>query len=220
VTFPVTFAASRIIFHEREEPNVSDGPAAAPADPSSEPGQAPGDPEAEIAEALSRGETRRAIALCAERYALRIGRLCMAMLGSQRAADDVLLETLLSAEGGASEAKGAPSLRAWLFAVAYAKCLEQLEQRRRRGTPVEPGGDDSEEDGPQDAVALRAERARTLLEHVRPSEREALLLRYGADLSFEEAAAVAGIPVATVRERVARALLRLRGALRRGYGGD
>jgi DNA-directed RNA polymerase specialized sigma24 family protein len=46
------------------------------------------------------------------------------------------------------------------------------------------------------------------------------LLRYGAELSFEEAAAVAGVSIATVRERVSRALLRLRGALRRGYGGD
>jgi RNA polymerase sigma-70 factor (ECF subfamily) len=175
-------------------------------------------PEAEIVEALSRGETRRAIALCAERYAPSIGRLCMAVLGSQREADEVLLETLLAAERGAAAAHGAPSLRAWLFAIAHARCLEQLEQRRRQGTPSEPKGNGDEEDGGDEKSERRAERARALLENVRPSEREALLLRYGADLSFEEAAAVSGIPIAAVRERVARALLRLRGALRRGYG--
>jgi len=45
---------------------------------------------------------------------------------------------------------------------------------------------------------------------VRPTEREALLLRYGAELSFREVGEAVGVDEATARKRVSRALARLR----------
>ena len=56
----------------------------------------------------------------------------------------------------------------------------------------------------------RAHRMRLLLEDMRPTEREALLLRYEAELSFQEVSEVLGIDEPTARKRVSRALARLR----------
>ena len=52
-----------------------------------------------------------------------------------------------------------------------------------------------------------------MLEQVRPSDRDALLLRFGADLSFKEVAAACGIDESAARKRVSRALARLRSVL-------
>ena len=59
----------------------------------------------------------------------------------------------------------------------------------------------------------RAERARAALEQIRPSEREAVVLRYAAELSFREVGEACGIDEAAARKRVSRALARLREAL-------
>ncbi len=58
-----------------------------------------------------------------------------------------------------------------------------------------------------------AARARKLLDEVRPTEREALVLRFAADLSFREVGQACGIDEAAARKRVSRGLLRLRSLL-------
>jgi RNA polymerase sigma-70 factor (ECF subfamily) len=59
----------------------------------------------------------------------------------------------------------------------------------------------------------RAERARTALSTIRPSEREALVLRYASELSFREVGVACGVEEATARKRVSRALAKLRDAM-------
>ena len=56
----------------------------------------------------------------------------------------------------------------------------------------------------------RAERARAALGRLKPSEREAVMLRYEAELSFGEVAQAMAIDEAAARKRVSRALARLR----------
>jgi RNA polymerase sigma-70 factor (ECF subfamily) len=59
----------------------------------------------------------------------------------------------------------------------------------------------------------RAIRARNALAELKPSEREAVVLRYDAGLSFREVAAACGVDEAAARKRVSRALSRLRESL-------
>jgi len=77
---------------------------------------------------------------------------------------------------------------------------------------VTSGSDGADERTADDLLEVRrrAERARELLERVRPTEREALLLRYTGELSFREVGEAVGIDEATARKRVSRALARLR----------
>ncbi|HET7608416.1 MAG TPA: sigma-70 family RNA polymerase sigma factor, partial [Gammaproteobacteria bacterium] len=51
------------------------------------------------------------------------------------------------------------------------------------------------------------------LEKLKPSEREALALRYVADLSHREIAEACGLDEAAARKRVSRALDRLRSVM-------
>jgi RNA polymerase sigma-70 factor (ECF subfamily) len=162
----------------------------------------------DIVGAIRRGERETALAGCARRHGPALGRLCMAMLGSQAEADDAVQETLLAAHTAFDGFRGEGSLRAWLFGIARRRCARALEQRG-------PLGAAAEQTDPRMAdelldVRRRAETARALLARVRPSEREALLLRYTAELSFREVGEALGIDEATARKRVSRALGRLR----------
>ncbi len=184
-----------------------------------EAGQGPGasapDGDGEILRALGGGDRRRALALCVQLHGRSIGRLCMAMLGAQGDADDVTQETLLAAYEAFGDFRREGTLRAWLLGIARNKCLQQIERQRRRGARLRqaeaPG--QSEPRGSDELSRARAEQARSLLERVRPSDRDALLLRYCGELSFKEVAAACGIEEATARKRVSRALLALRSTL-------
>jgi RNA polymerase sigma-70 factor (ECF subfamily) len=153
----------------------------------------------------------------------------MAMLGSQVDADDLTQETLLTAHQGFAEFRQQSSVRAWLLGIARNKCLQHLEKHRRRGARLRlvTAGDAAL--GPlghgplglgstaEDAVGARsrAEQARALLAQLRPSDRDALILRYCGDLSFKEVAAACGIAEAAARKRVSLALAALRSAFGR-----
>jgi RNA polymerase sigma-70 factor, ECF subfamily len=195
---------------------VSDGRAStAPAAPEPEPRLYAPKGDVDILEAISAGESRLALALCVGRHGPSIGRLCMAMLGSQVDADDVTQETLLAAHQSFRDFRADGSLRSWLLGIARHKCLQHLEKNRRRGSTHEalPGAETPPGVDELVGAKKRAAKARALLENVRPSDRDALLLRFGADLSFKEVAAACGIDEATARKRVSRALLRLRSVL-------
>lgn len=162
----------------------------------------------DIVLAIQLGDRRAALSLCARRHGAALGRLCMALLGSRTEADDAVQETLLAAHAGFDDFRSDGSLRAWLYGIARRRCARVKE---RRGA-VQAGPDAADERTADDLldVRRRAERARDLLERVRPTEREALLLRYGAELSFREVGAATGVDEATARKRVSRALARLR----------
>ena len=54
---------------------------------------------------------------------------------------------------------------------------------------------------------------RDALDELRPTEREAVLLRYVSELSFRDVGVACGIEEATARQRVGRAVARLRDRL-------
>lgn len=175
------------------------------------------DPEDPIREAVAQGKPDAAIELCAARFGGSIGRLCMALLGSQAEAEDVVQETLVTAHGSLAQWRGEGSLRAWLFGIARRKCARQLERKSAHAlklqlvTPPASPDDDAEQ---RLLANERARKARLALAAVKPSEREALVLRYVGELSFKEIAEACGIDEAAARKRVSRALHKLRASVR------
>jgi len=177
-----------------------------------EPGE---DRSASIEAALRRREHGAALTLCARQHGAAIGRLCMALVGSQADAEDLTQETLLAAHDAFDSWRGEGSIRAWLFGIARRKCARHLESRTAGRAKLELLRDDAAALDPADAASERqlAARARKALAEIRPSEREALILRYAGGLSFREVAAACGIDEAAARKRVSRAHARLRAAL-------
>ena len=170
------------------------------------------DSSASVEAALRRQEPDAALTLCVRQHGAAIGRLCMALVGSQADAEDLTQETLLAARDGFESWRGEGSIRAWLFGIARRKCARHLESRAAGRAKLELLRDEAPAPDPADAAADRqlAAHARKALAVIRPSEREALILRYAGGLSFREVAAACGIDEAAARKRVSRAHARLR----------
>jgi RNA polymerase sigma-70 factor (ECF subfamily) len=170
----------------------------------------------EVAASISAHDYRAALAVCAREHGLAVGRLCMALLGSQAEAQDLLQETLLAAYDSFDEWRREGSLRAWLCGIARRQCARHLERKLRRERRLRLVHDANETELSEELALLRqrAEHARLALEQIRPSEREALVLRYAGELSFRDVALACGIDEAAARKRVSRGLARLREALK------
>jgi RNA polymerase sigma-70 factor (ECF subfamily) len=125
-----------------------------------------------------------------------------AALVDRDAADDLTQETFLRALKALPTFEGRAGVRTWLLSIARRTCADHLRatvRRRRLGdrllsAPADPGPDDT---GLVDALDL--------LRRLDPVRRAAFVLTQVAGLSYLEAAAVEGVPVGTIRSRVARA---------------
>ena len=165
----------------------------------------------QILEALVRGDRDTAAELLVEAHARAIGRTCMALLGSQSEAEDALQETLVAALDGLDGFRGEGTLRAWLLSVARRRSARRLAARSRERDVRQSLP--SAEAGPSAERLSMARRARQLLDEIKPTEREALVLRFSVELSFREVGQACGIDEAAVRKRVSRGLSRLRSLL-------
>lgn len=178
-------------------------------------GAEPRDEGAAIEALIAGGQHREALARCARSYGVPIGRLCMAFTGSQAESEELVQETLLAALDAFPQYRADGSVRAWLFGIARRICGRHMEIRSRREARLRLVHDTSRGRDAGD-LALereRAERARAALAKLKPSEREAVVLRYEGELSFRELASACGVDEAAARKRVSRALARLRADL-------
>jgi RNA polymerase sigma-70 factor, ECF subfamily len=167
-------------------------------------------------DALARGDHREALALCARAHGPGIGRLCMALTGSQAEADELVHEVLLLAYDAFPSYRAEGTLRSWLFGIARRVCARHLEKRVRQAARLSLVHDGSRAPSAEETVIANegAARAREALATLKPSEREVLLLRYESDLPFRDVALACGIDEPTARKRVGRAIERLRESLR------
>lgn len=168
-----------------------------------------------IADLIRVGRHRDATAACAREHGAAIGRLCMALLGDQAEAEETVQETLIAAHGAMSGYREESSVRAWLFGIARRKCARKLEMRVRRQRRLRLVHDAEAGHAPDDALEAqrRAERVRAALEQLKPSERDAVVLRYQAGLDYREIGQACGIDEAAARKRVSRGLARMRALL-------
>ncbi len=166
-----------------------------------------------ILRAIQAGAYRDATALCAREHGAALGRLSMAMLGSQAEADECVQEVLIAAHGAMASYRAEGSVRAWLYGIARRMCAKRLEMRGRRERRLRLVHDADQHASLPDEVLearRRAERVRDALEALKPSERDAVTLRYQAGLDYAEIALACGIEEAAVRKRVSRGLARMK----------
>jgi RNA polymerase sigma-70 factor (ECF subfamily) len=173
------------------------------------------DEAAEIEGLIAESRYKEALARCTRAYSAPLGRLCTALTGSQAEAEELVQETLLAAYDGFPGFRFEGSIRAWLFGIARRICGRHNEMKNRRQARLRLVHDTGRgADAGELAIEReRAVRARNALAQLKPSEREAVVLRYDAGMSFREVAVACGVDEAAARKRVSRALIRLRESL-------
>jgi RNA polymerase sigma-70 factor, ECF subfamily len=170
-----------------------------------------------IADLIREGRHREAAGACAREHGAAVGRLCMALLSDQAEAEETVQETLIAAHDAMDGFRGEGSVRAWLFGIARKKCARKLETRvrRQRRLRLVHDAENGASQLPDEMLETqrRAEKVRDALSQLKPSERDAVVLRYQAGLGYREIGEVCGIDEAAARKRVSRALARMRSLL-------
>jgi len=159
------------------------------------------------------GDTE-AFAILVSRHHAACLRLATHVLGTREDAEDAVQESFLRAYRHLARYEERERFTGWLFRILVNQCRTALARRRRGETPL--AGCDPEPASWDDDAAEWAERdamLRTALARLHPLQREAVLLRFSAGLSYEEMAAATGAGVSALKMRVARACARLRALL-------
>lgn len=164
------------------------------------------------------------------RYEGRVYQLARRLTCSDADAEDALQETFLQVHRGLAAFRGESAFSTWLFRIVTNAAL--MIRRRRRRRPVEPlddylprfdGSGRHARRGADLALAARADeildRKRLVkqaligLDRLPDLYRTAFVLRDLEEMPATEVAALLGVDPATVRQRVHRARLMLRGFL-------
>lgn len=146
-------------------------------------------------------------ALVAELPSLRA--FAMSLAGSHDRADDLVQETVVKAWTAQASFQEGTNLRAWLFTIMRNTYFSQYRKARREVQ-------DSDGVAAAGLMSLPAQNGhldladfRAALETLTPDQREALILIGASGFSCEEAAAICGCAVGTIKSRVNRARQRL-----------
>ena len=125
----------------------------------------------------------------------------LARLLGREAAEDAFQETFLRALRAYGRLEHGRQLRAWVFTIATNVALDERRRRRPVGEPVEITVGDSRP-------------AYAELEHLAgelpPTERAAVVLRYGYDLSYDDIGAALGSSPEAARQAASSGVRRLR----------
>lgn len=138
-------------------------------------------------------------------------------------AEDAVQECYLRALRHFDSYRG-PAMKPWLLAILRNVCNAEFARRGRQETSADPTEDESAPEqtpmwqepstSPEAALLRRHDDAtiRGIVAALPRPFREAIVLREVNDLSYQEIADVAGVPVGTVMSRLARARAMLRSA--------
>ena len=181
--------------------------------------------ESELVERSRQGD-REAFNSIVAAYQDQVYNVCLRMLGSQQAAEDVTQEAFFSAFRNLGRMRG-PTVRAWLLRIAANACIDEIRRRRRQpqlslDAPSQDGGSGRQLEVPDPAagpeqMALRfelREALRSELLLLPEDQRLAVVLCDVEGLSYEEIAAAMGTSLGTVKSRISRGRARLREAVR------
>lgn len=144
----------------------------------------------------------------------------ISLVGKIDRADDLVQETLMKAWANRTKFTPGTNLRAWLFTILRNEFYTVFRKRRREvedadGAIAASVGVHPEQESHMDLADMKAALARLPVD-----QREALLLVSASDMSYEEAAAVCGVAVGTIKSRVNRARAKLCELLDVGAAGE
>jgi RNA polymerase sigma-70 factor, ECF subfamily len=182
-------------------------------------------PEKTLIKAAQCGDLE-AFNLLVLRYQNLLFGIALRLLNDEDTAADAVQEALISAFRRFNTFRG-DSLKSWLARVVVNACYDEMRKKRRQNTvPLEQFNSDGDEIetsywlvDPQADPEVQYESSelemaiQSSLNKLPPIYRLILVLVDVEGLSYEEAANAAGVPVGTVKSRLARARLQMQKSL-------
>jgi RNA polymerase sigma-70 factor (ECF subfamily) len=170
--------------------------------------------DADILERLQAKQYREAFAILLPRYRDKVFRLTFSMLRDRAMAEDTTQDVFLRIWRALPGFAGQSQLSTWIYAIAKNGSLSELRKRRPTVSIDQNDDDDSYNPAVAALAAPEADDSATvsvgqLLDQLPERYRQAVVLFYMEDKSYEQTAASLGLPLGTVKALLHRARKRL-----------
>jgi RNA polymerase sigma-70 factor, ECF subfamily len=133
----------------------------------------------------------------------------ISLSGNVDRADDLVQETLMRALANINSFQPGTNMPAWLFTILRNLFRSEYRKRRREVEDATGMYAESLKSQPEQMGRIEFEELREALAKLAPDQREAVILVGASGFSYEEAAAICGCAVGTIKSRVNRARARL-----------
>jgi RNA polymerase sigma-70 factor (ECF subfamily) len=169
--------------------------------------------------ALVRADSRAAFRVLVTRHAETVAAFCGRVARDRSAAREVSQAVWLALWDARARWEPRASFRSYLFAIAFSRARNHARGRHRAGAVFAPSPlpvvlpDRAPSDVERLIAREQTERMWAALESLPADMRQAVVLRFGHELPYEEMEKIQGTKASTLRSRVHHALLRLRAAL-------
>jgi RNA polymerase sigma-70 factor, ECF subfamily len=170
--------------------------------------------DADILERLQARQYREAFAILLPRYRDKVFRLTFSMLRDRAMAEDTTQDVFMRIWRALPGFAGQSQLSTWIYAIAKNGSLSELRKRRPTVSLDQNDDDDSYNPAVAALAAPEADDSATvsvgqLLDQLPERYRQAVVLFYMEDKSYEQTAASLGLPLGTVKALLHRARKRL-----------
>lgn len=182
-------------------------------------------PDETLAQRSAAGNTA-AFEELVRRYQDRLYGLALRMLGQREEAEDVAQEAFINIYRSLGRYRTDERFAPWAYKIASNLCIDHLRRRRAQLVSLDAPADPEEEEdeqrpipdwsGSPEVVALEHEGEAAIMQvidQLPPNYRLIVLLRHVDDMTYEDIAAVTGLPLGTVKNRLFRARESLRRTL-------
>lgn len=170
--------------------------------------------ERQIIQRVLTGDTE-AYAILVDRHYDRCARVALRILGNREDAEEAVQDTFLRAYRALGSYKDRERFAAWVTRILVNQCRTMRARTERREAVFSEDIDLDYAARHAIAVAQDADwpDLDAALAKLPPEQREAVVLRYTDDLTYEEMARVTGAGESALKMRVQRAFVRLRALL-------
>ncbi len=165
---------------------------------------------------LAAAGERAASEVLVRRHQARLRAYCSRWCGSAVVGDDLAQECFVEIWRRRSSYVAQGKFSSYLFQIAANRCKNQRRSEQRARAASADAARAREEPPSSDRFARkeRHEQLQRGLSKLPEAQREAVLLRYGAELDYAEIAGLLQVPEPTLRSRVFTGLMKLRRSLR------
>lgn len=133
----------------------------------------------------------------------------ISLCGKVDRADDLVQETLVRAMTNIETFEPGTNISAWLFAILRNAFRSEYRKRRRELEDADGRYAETLKSYPEQYGHLELQEFRVALTRLSSDQREAIGLVGALGFTYEEAAAICGCPIGTIKSRVNRARVRL-----------